>query len=105
MSKTATKNTTVIFYVALAMLFLNSNFSLAQVNAYWQLGGNNSTTTFPPASRINATSFIGSTDPAIPLNIKTTQNQPMQFFTNNTQRMTILGISSGATAGFVGTPS
>lgn len=91
------KNTSVLFCISLTMLLLSNNFTLGQVNAYWQLGGNNSTLTFPPASRINAASFVGSTDAALPFNIKTTFAQPVNFFTANTQRMVISG-----TTGFVG---
>lgn len=103
MSKATTKNTTMIFCIAFAMLFLSTNFSMAQLNAYWQLGGNNSTTTFPATSRINAASFVGSTDPNIPFNIKTTQAQPINFFTSGTQKMTIqpngnVGIGSSTPA-------
>lgn len=50
----------------------------------WKTTGNSGT--FPDP--ITATSFLGTTN-GFPLNLKTTLNQPMNFFTNNVQRMTI----------------
>lgn len=41
---------------------------------------------------------------AIPLSIEHRGTNNINFFTGPTQRMTILGTASGATAGFVGTP-
>ena len=86
MKNSTTKTRIFLFCVAIAMFFLKSNLSFAQQNAYWQLGGNNSTTTLPGTCKINAASFVGSTDPAIPFNIKTTQAQPINIFTSNTIR-------------------
>jgi len=92
MNNKKTKNTTMFFCVAIAMLFLNSNSSFAQ---RWQLSGNSSLT-LPFIDRINVNSFVGSTDANIPFNLKTTQAQPMIFFTTNTERMRI------TPTGFVG---
>src|ERR1017187_2312623 len=85
MQNSITKTRIFLFCVAVAMFFLNNNFSYCQVNAYWEINGNNAGS-FPLQARINANSFVGSTDINFPFNLKTTQAQPMNFFTNNTIR-------------------
>ena len=56
-----------------------------------------------PGNAPSAGDFLGSTV-TVPLELKTTNTttpQPINFYTNNTQKMTIVG-SSGATDGYVG---
>lgn len=73
----------------LILLTLSYYCAYSQPNAYWQINGNNALS-LPPPSQINANSFIGSTDPNIPFNLRTTQAQPMLFQTNGlTNRMLI----------------
>lgn len=50
----------------------------------WQLNGNNAL----PPNTVTPASFVGTTI-GVPFNLKTTLAQPMNFFTSNTQRMTI----------------
>jgi len=69
------------------------NKSFSQGNQPWVLPGNGNAT---------ATSFVRTTN-AVPLNLKTVQNQPMQFFTNNVQRMILMGANpAGSISGSLG---
>lgn len=70
------KNSTLILF-SLAVIL--SNISNAQ---NWQINGN---------TLVGAGEFLGSSSGNFPLVLKTTPAQPINFFTNNTQRMTILG--------------
>jgi hypothetical protein len=80
--------------VAISVIFFTCNLSYAQ---HWGTNGNNA---WPPPDNINATSYIG-TNVTVPFQLKTMLSQPINFFTNNVQRMTIRG-QVGITQGFVG---
>ncbi|MFP5471254.1 MAG: hypothetical protein ACLGGV_06630 [Bacteroidia bacterium] len=80
MKTTKTKITTVVF--SASALFLSINFSFAQNN--WKTTGNGFA--FPNA--VNATSFLGTTN-SVPLQLRTTLDQPILFQTTNLERMRI----------------
>ncbi|MFP5471530.1 MAG: hypothetical protein ACLGGV_08020, partial [Bacteroidia bacterium] len=82
--KNQIKKTVTVF--GTAALLLSVSVSHAQK---WRIDGNNSI--FPTifADRINANSFVGSTSTTVPFNLKTTQAQPVVFFTTNLERMRI----------------
>lgn len=72
-------------YYTILILILVGNLTFAQNN--WKTTGNG--LAFPDA--VTSSSFLGTTI-TVPLNLKTTQAQPINFFTNNTERMRIRGI-------------
>jgi hypothetical protein len=71
--------------------FLIPSFVFSQVD--WNTAGNN----------INGGEFLGSSSGNFPLSIKTVPAQPINFWTNNVQRMTIL--SSGVVGIGTSTPN
>jgi hypothetical protein len=74
----------------IAILAVSNSKMLSQ---HWGTAGN---ATLPPIDAVTAASYIG-TNIAVPFNLQTILAQPINFSTNSTQRMTILG-----TTGFVG---
>lgn len=79
-----------LFYAFIAFCFLSLN---SNAQTPWYLTGNTP----------GATDFLGSTG-TNPLNLKTTGALPINFFTNNTQYMTILGSTNPGYVG-IGTAS
>lgn len=59
--------------------------------------------TAPINTSANPAQYVGMLNQPFPLLIAHKGTQGIDFATGGTQRMTILGTSSGATAGFVGT--